>query len=102
MEGTVFRAPEVSGIMKQHFVEARLHVDTQNHLTPEQFALNQKYQSDLVDTLALPYYAVIDPVTFDPEDAELVGEHALSGGPGEWQSGWIEFLNFALSETGRR
>lgn len=96
MEGTVFRAPEVSGIMKEHLIEARLHCDTQSTLSAEQFATNQKIQADLAGSLALPYFVVVDPKT-----GEVVAEHSLSGGPSEWQPGWIEFLNFVLSEAGR-
>ncbi|MCA8950809.1 MAG: hypothetical protein KDE27_15000 [Planctomycetes bacterium] len=92
----MFLAPEVSGIMKQNLVEARLHVDTQNTLTAEQFATNQKLRDDIAGTLAMPYFVVVDPKT-----GETVAEHSLSGGAGVWQEGWLDFLRFVLEESGR-
>lgn len=96
MEGNVFLSPEVSGIMKKHFVEARLHVDTQSTLTAEQFAANEAARDEIAGTFAMPYYVVVDPNT-----GETVGEHGLSGGANAWQPQWLEFLRWTLKEAGR-
>ena len=97
MEGNVFPSSAVAGLMKPNFVEARLHTDSQNTLSDEQFATNQRYRDELAGTFAMPYFVVVDPGT-----GETVGEHGLSGGPGEWEPNWLDFLNFALNEAGRK
>ncbi|MCR9244254.1 MAG: hypothetical protein NXI31_04425 [bacterium] len=97
MEGTVFRDPAVADLMKKHFVEARLHVDSQSYLTDAQWAANQKARDEIGEgTLTLPFYVVVDPKT-----GESVAEHTLSGAATEWTAGWLDFLGFALDEAGR-
>jgi hypothetical protein len=96
MEGTVFLDPAVAGTMKEHFVEARLHTDTQNTLTDAQFADNRAAQKELAGTLANPYFVVVDPKT-----GKKISEHALSGGPSAWTPGWIEFLADTLKQAAR-
>lgn len=98
MEGNTFLDPAVAEIMKEHFVEARLHCDSQNHLSEAQFNANLKARDDIAGgTLTMPYFVVVDP----SNDNEVVGEHELSGGPGAWKADWIEFLTWSLNETGR-
>jgi len=96
MENHVFLRPAVAGIMKQHFVEARHHTDSQSTLTAGQFEANRKLQAELAGTSANPYYVVVDPKT-----GKKVGEHALSGGPGVWEERWIAFLERMLKKAGR-
>ncbi|MEZ6038018.1 MAG: hypothetical protein R3F29_11085 [Planctomycetota bacterium] len=96
MENHVFLAPAVAGIMQAGFVEARHHTDTQNILTAEQFAENRRLQKQWAETMANPYFVVVDPKT-----GKKLGEHSLSGGPGEWEGEWIAFLQSMLAAAGR-
>ena len=97
MEGTVFRSPAVAALMKEHFVESRQHIDIKKHLTDAQLAENQRLRTELAgDTIAAPYFVVIDPKT-----GKKLGQHSLSGGPGAWEPGWIEFLTEMIQIAGR-
>jgi hypothetical protein len=96
MENHIFLRPAVAGIMKQHFVEARLHTDSQNTLTAEQLAANQELQAELAGETTNPYFVV-----FDPKSGKRLGEHTLSGGPGVWEERWIAFLERMLKAAGR-
>jgi len=96
MENNIFLRPAVAGIMKQNFVEARHHTDTQNILTAEQFAENRRLQAEWAGTTANPYFVVVDPKT-----GKKLGEHALSGLPDTWEGEWIAFLKRMLAAAGR-
>lgn len=58
MEGTVLPTPAVAGVLKPDFVEARLHCDLGEHAEA-----NKVIQDRLTGSIALPVYAVVDPVT---------------------------------------
>ena len=75
MEDNIFLEQAVASLMKQHLVEARLHTDSQKHLTDEQFANNREAQAELAGVKTNPYFVMVDPTT-----GEKVGEFALSGG----------------------
>lgn len=96
MENHIFLSPAVAGRMQQLVVEARLHTDIQNTLTAEQLAANRELQERIAGTKANPYYVVIDPKT-----GQKLGEHALSGGPGAWEQGWVDFLDAVAKAAGR-
>lgn len=97
MENSIFLLPAVAGLMQPNFVEARHHTDTQNTLTVEQLAANRKLQAELAGITANPFYVVVDPKT-----GKVLGTHALSGGPGAWEGGWIDFLQRMLQAAGRQ
>lgn len=58
MEGTVLPAPAVAGVLKSDYVEARLHCDLGEHAEE-----NKRIQDRLTGSIALPIYAIYDPVT---------------------------------------
>ena len=58
MEGTVLPTPAVAGVLKSDFVEARLHCDLGEHAEA-----NKVIQDRLTGSIALPIYAIVDPVT---------------------------------------
>lgn len=98
MEGTVFPSSAVADLMKRHFVEARIHTDSQSTLTEEQFATNLATRDEVTGgSLTMPYFVVVDPKT-----GETVGEHELSGSPASFEGSWMEFLSFAIDESGRQ
>ena len=96
MENSIFLSPAVAGLMKRHFVEARLHTDAQNTMTAEQLVENRRLQSDLSGTKTNPYFVVVDPKT-----GEKLGEHGLSGQPESWQAAWVAFLQRMIAAAGR-
>lgn len=96
MENSIFLQPAVAELMQVHFVEARHHTDTQNTLTERQLAENQRLQQQIAGTTANPYFVAVDP-----ETGTELGRHELSGGPGAWEAGWIDFLRRMLQAAGR-
>jgi len=88
MENDVFLRPAVAGSLKQKFVEARMHVDIQSSLTAGQFADNKARQQELAGSYAMPFFVIVDPRT----GAKLRAT-GLSGGPGNWEPLFLEFLN---------
>ena len=56
MEGNVLPAPAVAGVLKERYVEARLHCDM-----GASAEANKAIQQRLTQSIALPIYAVIDP-----------------------------------------
>jgi hypothetical protein len=88
MEDDVFLRPAVAGLMKQHFVEARLHVDIPKHLTAEQFARNKALQKEWTTTRAMPIFVVVDPKT-----GKELGETPPVGlSPAALTENWVAFL----------
>ena len=88
MEDNVFRRPAVAGIMKEHFVEARLHVDLQKHLTKEQFARSRELQQQYASSRAMPIFVVVDPKT-----GLEIGETPVVGlSPSAQTENWVAFL----------
>ena len=57
MEGGVFRKDPTRSVLREHFVEARLHMDISDPLIERKLAL----QKSFVDSKALPVYIIIDP-----------------------------------------
>ena len=80
MEDGVFHHQEVSELLRERFVEARLHVDY-----PE----NMERELAMVQSNAQPIYVVIDPA--DPERIHARFDGALA--PGQPDTPFIEFLN---------
>ncbi|MFT4515137.1 MAG: hypothetical protein ACI89X_004195 [Planctomycetota bacterium] len=96
MEDSVFLEQAVASLMKKHFVEARIHTDSQKTLTDEQFAKNREVRDRLTGVTTNPYFVVVDPTTGDK-----VGEFTLSGGFGAWPGKWIKFLKRVAKKAGR-
>jgi hypothetical protein len=96
MEDSVFLEVAVADLMKKELVECRLHTDTQNTLTAEQFAKNREVQASIAGTKANPYFVMVDPNT-----GAKVSEFALSGDWSTWPSKWIDFVNEAVQTAGK-
>lgn len=61
METLVFRLPTVGGLLRERYVEARLHND--DHSNPELMQRVAKLQDELARTRGVPYYLVLDAGT---------------------------------------
>lgn len=96
MEEKVFPSPAVAELMKKHLIEARLHTDSQNTLSDEQFATNKKAQADIAGTIANPYFVVVDPKT-----GQKLAEFKLSGGFAQWGEKWQKFVADVVGKAGR-
>jgi hypothetical protein len=60
MENKTFRAPAVAGLLREKFVEARLHTDGEEPVHDEIRTLRDQLTSG---NLTTPIYIVMDPVT---------------------------------------
>ncbi|MCK5940496.1 MAG: hypothetical protein KAI24_00900 [Planctomycetes bacterium] len=94
MEDNVFLEQAVASLMKQNIVEARLHTDSQKHLTEEQFAKNREVQDELAGVKTNPYFVMVDA-----ESGEKLGEFALSGGFSAWPGKWTAFLQAMIAKA---
>ena len=59
MEEGIFPDPAVAGILKEHYVEARLHTDDQS--APERSARLEQLQVEMTGSVAQPTYVIVDP-----------------------------------------
>ena len=91
MEVDVFHRPAVGGILRENFVEARLHID--DFKNPEVIERTTKLQDELAGARATPYYLAIDPATRTIK-ARFPGPDAPPVGDG---SKFAEFLKKALN-----
>lgn len=57
MEGKVFPAPAVAGILEEDYIEARLHYDFGPHKDE-----NKQLQLDMTGSRANPIYVIYDPI----------------------------------------
>ncbi|HIL37187.1 MAG TPA: hypothetical protein EYG26_06895 [Planctomycetes bacterium] len=56
MEGKILPAPAVAGILRDNFVEVRLHCDLGSNAKA-----NKALQLELANSLALPIFVIMDP-----------------------------------------
>jgi thioredoxin-related protein len=97
MEDNVFLRPAVAGILKEHFVEARLHCDLQKHLTAEQFARNRELQKQYASSKAMPIFVVVDPKT-----GRELGETPVVGlSPAAQTENFAAFLQQMVAARGK-
>ena len=85
MEGKIFRLPTVGGLLREHYVEARLHNDAPD---PEAAARVRKLQDELAHTAATPHYLILEP-----KERRQLG---VFDGPDLIGKKFAEFLNKAL------
>jgi hypothetical protein len=86
VEEFIFPDPAVAGILEKHYVEARLHTDDQAN--PERSARLEQLQQEMVQSLAQPYYIVIDPDT-----GKQLGKLAGSGQVSKFVEFFEKFLD---------
>jgi hypothetical protein len=80
MEERIFRLPDVGRVLKQSYVEARLHTDGAAHL--ERI---RSLQAELTGSLATPIYVVQDP-----EDGSVLGKFEGATFDGTEFAGFLE------------
>lgn len=98
MEDDIFLRPAVAGIMQQHFVEARLHVDLQKHLTEQQFTRNKELQKQMTRSRGMPTFVVVDAKT-----GKKLGETPVVGlSPSAQTENWLRFLAEMNAAAGRQ
>jgi hypothetical protein len=97
MEDSVFPSPAVAELMQRELVEARVHTDTQNTLTAEQFVRNRRLQEQLAGTKANPWFVIVDPVS-----GNKLAEGGLSGGYTQWPANWVAFVEGAVASRPKK
>ncbi|MCY3001611.1 MAG: protein-disulfide reductase DsbD family protein [Planctomycetota bacterium] len=90
MELNIFPRPHVQDVLREHYVEARIHVD--DFSTPGSIERATKLQDEIAGARATPYYLAFDPVT-----RKVLGRHEGPDLPpiGDGTK-FAEFLNRAL------
>jgi len=96
MEERVFLSPAVAALMKKHLVESRLHTDSQNTLTDEQFAENKRLQAEYAGEITNPFFVIVDPKT-----GEKLEVFRLSGDYTSWLGKWQRFVEKLAAKHGR-
>lgn len=85
----------IAPILTEHFVEARLHLDVEGRVKPENWKRHLQLRQDLVEgRTTTPTYVSVDPNVGKP-----IVEHVLGG---DWLSGYEKFLADTLQRSGRR
>jgi len=79
MEQTVFPAPAVAGVLESRYIEARIYNDGKDQ---EEV---RAWQDDLIQTLATPSFAVIDP-----ESGALIAKHEGPDLDAERFAAWLK------------
>lgn len=97
VEGVTFRDPQVAQALENRFVESRLHMDGEDVVQPTLFAQHRRLQSELIGTRAMPYYAILDPVTGE----FLFRSHLRGGDPEGWKKDFLAMFD-KLPERPRR
>jgi thiol:disulfide interchange protein len=97
VERGILPAASISPILREHFVEARLHMDNPKVIPADRWAVHEKLRLDLLEgRQTTPTY-----VTVDPKTDKKLAEHVLSGGPTAWEKGYRAFLEESLKAAGR-
>lgn len=78
MEGVTFHDTAVAKLLRDGFVEARLHMDGEDALPADKFALQRVLQQELIGQVAVPQYAVLDATS-----GEFLARHQNQGAPGQ-------------------
>ena len=94
VEKGILPDPLIRPILEQHFVEARLHMDSESAIPAEKWKRHLQLRQDLVaGRTTTPTYVSVDPNT-----GKAIVEHILSG---DWLTGYRQFLESSLQKTGR-
>lgn len=89
MEGVTFHTPQLAGLLRKGFVEARLHMDRPGAIDPAKFKVHERLRAELIGSTGTPYYAIIDP-----DDGEfLLRTHLHGGDPGQWTKDFVALLD---------
>ena len=90
MEEKVFPSPAVAGVLREHFVEARLHVLDGTKNIEESRALRER----LAGVVTTPFY-----VALDPQGEASLGTFEGGGVPRAGE--FLDFLQAAVAATGK-
>jgi thiol:disulfide interchange protein len=97
VERGILPSANIAPLLKEHFVEARLHMDNPDRIPAAQWQVQAGLRQTLMGGLTTtPSYAAVDPTT-----GAKLADHVLSGGPGAWEAGYLAFLQQSLQKAGR-
>jgi len=98
VERGILPSEAIAPILREHFVEARLHMDNPKAIPEQRWLVQQAKRQELVDgSQTTPTY-----VTVDPKSGKRLVVHVLSGGPTAWEAGYLAFLQESLQLAGRK
>lgn len=88
MEGGTFHTPRVAELLRERFVESRLHMDYPDRIPEERYLVQRRLQAELIGGTGTPYYAILDP-----DDGEfLVRWHLPGANTQEWEKTFLRIL----------
>lgn len=96
-EHDTFMKENVRKLLREHFVEARIHADMQGTLTADQFNKNRKLQIKMTGHQAMPTFVAADP--FKDVVFETI---ILSGSWQDWPRSLAASLTKSATDAGRK
>lgn len=81
----IFHDKDVARELRGRFVESRLHMDGDDRIAPELLAAHRVLQQELVGSVAVPQYAILDPYTGD----FLFRSRLRGGNPDGWKKDFL-------------
>jgi len=80
--------PRVAELLRDRFVESRLHMDYPDKIPAEQYRVQRRLQAELIGSTGTPYYAILDP-----DDGEfLVRWHLRGPDTKQWEQDFLRIL----------
>jgi len=80
--------PRVAELLRERFVESRMHMDYPDRIPVEQYRVQRRLQAELIGSTGTPYYAILDP-----DDGEfLVRWHLRGPDPKQWEQDFLRIL----------
>lgn len=91
MEGGTFHREPMAGLLREGFVESRLHFDDPARIDPKKWPVHHVLRAELIGEATMPYYAILDP-----RSGAYLGKYRLQGGnPSGWDRDIETFLRKA-------
>lgn len=89
MEGVTFHTKDVVPLLRERFVESRVHMDVPGRVREDRYRVHKVLQKELVDSEAMPLFAILDP-----ETGEFLARYRLRGpSKTEWEKDFIAIFS---------
>jgi hypothetical protein len=85
VEGVTFHDKDVAAQLQSRFIESRLHMDGDDRIDPQKLAAHRRLQQELIGSVAVPHYAILDPFTGD----FLYRARLHGGDPAGWKKDFL-------------
>jgi hypothetical protein len=91
VEGVTFHQAPIAGLLREGFVESRLHMDAPEEIDAAKWPYHRLLQDELIGSAAVPYYAILDPRT-----GSYLAQTRLHGGD---RAGWARDIETFLTRA---